>query len=178
MTPVVHQVMPLRDLVEVVLGTTGKDPSRVREVLLRGAVVQGASRFRWESLAASGEDLEAVLLTFPDPDPSRPFRDKQCTGARFRAGRHVIEVPREIGAQRRLFKRRSFWDELMAVAARSTAEYIDYSYRTRSDQYRVALTPENSAAIQQAAELLRYSAPAEQLRANALSAVELWVRYP
>ena len=46
-TRVVVQDLPVRDLVEHMLGITGKDEARVRELLLRGALVSGASRFRW-----------------------------------------------------------------------------------------------------------------------------------
>ena len=46
-TPVVVREMPLRELVEYMLGVTGKDEARIRELLLRGTLVSGASRFRW-----------------------------------------------------------------------------------------------------------------------------------
>ena len=46
-TPVVVQEMPVRELVEHMLGVTGKDEARIRELLLRGTLVSGASRFRW-----------------------------------------------------------------------------------------------------------------------------------
>src|SRR5450756_1325760 len=46
-TPVVVQEMPVRELVEYMLGVTGKDEARIRELLLRGSLVSGASRFRW-----------------------------------------------------------------------------------------------------------------------------------
>ena len=47
LTPVVVQEMPVRELVEHMLGVTGKDEARIREMLLRGTLVSGASRFRW-----------------------------------------------------------------------------------------------------------------------------------
>ena len=46
-TPVVVQEIGTRELVEYMLGLTGKDEARVRELLLRGTLVSGASRFRW-----------------------------------------------------------------------------------------------------------------------------------
>jgi len=47
LTPVVVQEMALRELIEHVLGVTGKDEARIRDLLLRGTLVSGASRFRW-----------------------------------------------------------------------------------------------------------------------------------
>jgi len=43
-TPVVVREMPVRELVEYMLGVTGKDEARIRELLLRGSLVSGASR--------------------------------------------------------------------------------------------------------------------------------------
>ena len=42
LTPVVVQELPLRELVEHMLGITGKDEARVRDLLLRGTLVSGA----------------------------------------------------------------------------------------------------------------------------------------
>jgi hypothetical protein len=157
MTPVVNQTIPMRELVEIVLGSSGKDPRRVAEVLLRGAVVQGASRFRWQPVDAAPGDLAMLLAGFPEADPSRPFRHDQCVGVRLRAGVQVLELPREIAEARRLLKRRSFWDELMALGLRSKLEYVDYSYRLRADEYRLRLAPADLALLRAAASLLRHS---------------------
>src|SRR5438445_12044335 len=72
-TPVVVQNIPIRELVEHMLGVTGKDTPRLHELLLRGTLVSGASRFRWSGWAADHTDIEALLTTFPDRDPLRPF---------------------------------------------------------------------------------------------------------
>jgi hypothetical protein len=178
MTPVVAQTILMRDLVETILATTGKDNQRVRELLLRGAVVQGASRFRWQPVDADESDVDAVLRTFPNPDPKRSFRPAQCIGVRIRAGLHLIEVPRKIASERRLLKRQSFWDALLSLAAGSALEYVDYSYRTRTDEYRLRLTPEGVNSLQQAAALLRYSGLAMQIREGALEWVNYSVRFP
>lgn len=178
MTAVVSQSIPMRDLIEAILATTGKDNQRVREVLLRGAVVQGASRFRWQSLNAGNADLDAVLRTFPDADRTRPFRPADCLGVRIRGSRHIIELPRQIAAKRRFLKRRSFWDALLAVAHNSLPEYVDYSYRTRSDEYRVRLSLADAAALRNAASLLRYPGLANQVQEAALESVEYFVPFP
>ena len=59
-TRVVVQDLPLRDLVENMLGITGKNEARVRELLLRGTLVSGASRFRWTGWEAELDALFAV----------------------------------------------------------------------------------------------------------------------
>ena len=56
-TPVVVQEMPVGELVEYMLGVTGKDEARIRELLLRGSLVSGASRFRWTGWDAGLENL-------------------------------------------------------------------------------------------------------------------------
>jgi hypothetical protein len=72
-TRVVVQDLPLRDLVEHMLGITGKNEARVRELLLRGTLVSGASRFRWTGWEADLDGLRELLATFPGDDPARPF---------------------------------------------------------------------------------------------------------
>lgn len=178
MTPVVRQTMATRDLVEVIVSTTGKDLARVADVLARGAVVQGGSRLRWEAVRCEGEALTAMLATFPDPDPNRPFRAGACTGVRLRAGKHVVELPREVASETRLFQRRSFWDTLMRIAGDSAPEYLDYSYKLRSDQYRIHLNADELERLRTAADLLRYSGIAAQIRTLPFECVEFSVRYP
>ena len=117
-TPVVVQEMPVRELVEYMLGVTGKDEARIRELLLRGTLVSGASRFRWAGWDAELEDLRELLATFPDPDPSRRFAAANCTRATLRGGRQPIEISREAGTRKGLFQRQSFWDALMKVTWR------------------------------------------------------------
>lgn len=178
MTPVVSQSMPLRDVVEAILATTGKDANRVRDILARGAVVQGASRIRWEPLRADDSDVAQILGTFPDPDPRRPFAMERCIGVRLRAGRQMIELPREVASERRFLKRRSFWDTLAEFAARGAPEYLDYSYRTRSDQYRMTVSPADLKVLRDAADLLRYTGLVAQIRGSGIEAVEFVVRFP
>ena len=45
-TPVVVRDIPIRELIEHMLGITGKDTHRRHELLLHGTLVSGASRFR------------------------------------------------------------------------------------------------------------------------------------
>src|SRR5689334_23873133 len=78
LTPVVVREMPLRELVEYMLGVTGKDADRVCELLRRGTLVSGASRFRWAGWDAEREAVVALLAGFPDPEPLRPLAAERC----------------------------------------------------------------------------------------------------
>jgi hypothetical protein len=73
LTPVVVREMPVRELVQAMLGTAGKDQARIHELLLRGSLVSGASRFRWQGWDADREAIASLLQSFPDADPRRPF---------------------------------------------------------------------------------------------------------
>src|SRR5229473_5797507 len=148
-TPVVVREIPIRELIEHMIGITGKDEGRVHELLLRGTLVSGASRFRWAGWDADREAIESLLATFPDPDPHRPFAAERCVRAALRGPGRRIEIPREIGVRKPLFQRASFWDTLMGVAASSEVRYVDYVYRERADCYSAALSV---AALEQLRE--------------------------
>src|SRR5450759_760773 len=138
-TPVVLREMPVRELVEYMLGVTGKDEARIRELLLRGSLVSGASRFRWTGWDAGLENLRQLLATFPDPDPSRQFAAAQRGTQAIRGGRQPIEIEREAGGRKGLFQRESFWDALMKIICGATPAYAGYSYRERADRYVLSL---------------------------------------
>src|SRR5437868_11770743 len=109
-TPVVVQEIAIRELLEHMLGVTGKDTPRLHELLLRGTLVSGASRFRWSGWDADSTAIEALLTTFPDRDPLRPFAPDLCIRATLRGSGRRIEIPREVGVRKPLFRRASFWD--------------------------------------------------------------------
>ena len=146
-TPVVAEDMPLGALLEVLLGIAGKDPARIRELLLRGAAVQGASRFRWEKIDADLTSIEAALASFPDADPRRSFDPAQCFHVRLRGPRGHMDMPRELAHRRRFLASRSFWSALMEMAAAATPEYVEYSYRSKADAYRIELSASQCARI-------------------------------
>jgi hypothetical protein len=172
---VVVQEMPVRELVEYMLGMTGKQEARIRELLLRGSLVSGGSRFRWTGWDAGLEDLRDLLATFPDPDPSHPFDAARCTRATLRGGRQPIEIAREAGARKGLFQRESFWDALMKVVLASAPAYAGYSYRERADRYLREFTHAELAQLRAAGGLIRYTTLSDQVRTQPFTQAELHV---
>lgn len=174
MTPVVVREMPLREVVELMLALTGKDTPRIHELLLRGSLVSGASRFRWESLEAEEAALEALLASFPEADPTRAFHAPSCFHVVLRGPRARIEIPVEAGSRRSLFRGRTFHDELLGLAGE--AIYVDYSYRERADRYHVRLSADQAEALRAATRLLRYPTLAAQIRGASFDLIELYTR--
>jgi hypothetical protein len=175
-SPVVSQELPLRELVEHMLGVTGKDEARIREILLRGTLVAGASRFRWAGWEIEPGALRELLAAFPDPDPSRPFAAGLCVLAVLRGGRNAIEIPKEAGARKPLLERRTFWDKLMEVIAAAAPAYAGYSYRDHADRYARELTRTEAERIRAAAAGVTYSTLREQIRSMTFARAELYVR--
>jgi hypothetical protein len=175
-TPVVVQEMALRELVEYMLGVTGKDEARIRELLLRGSLVSGASRFRWTGWDAGLENVRELLAAFPDPDPSRRFAAANCTRATLRGGRQPIEITREAGMRKGLFQRVSFWDALMKVIGGGTPGYVGYSYRERADRFLREFTHEEVGQLRAASGLVRYTILIDQIRSGAFTQAELYVK--
>jgi hypothetical protein len=174
-TPVVVQELPVRELVEHMLGVTGKDEPRIRELLLRGTLVSGASRFRWAGWETDPESLRQLLATFPDPDPGRPFAAKQCVRAILRGGRHPIELPRDAATKKSWFQRESFWDVLMKVIGDSGIGYAGYSYRDRADRYTREFTHAETERLRNSCGSLRYSTLQDQIRSVGFGVAELHV---
>jgi hypothetical protein len=174
LTPVVVQELALRELIEHMLGITGKDEARIRELLKRGTLVSGASRFRWAGWEADGEAVREMLTTFPDADPSRIFEASRCVRAILRGGRQAIEISREAGSRKGLFQRATFWDLLMEVAGAASAAYGGYSYKDRADWFRRALTVAESERIRASSDAVRFSTMRDQLRAGGFVHIELY----
>jgi hypothetical protein len=174
-TPVVVQELPLRDLVEHMLGVTGKDEPRIRELLLRGTLVSGASRFRWVGWQPDLDGLRELLATFPDPEPGRPFAAERCIRATLRGGRQAIEIPRDAGARKSLFQRESFWDLLIEVIAAATLTYSGYSYRDRADRYLRQFTHAETERIRATSDSVKYSTLRDLIKSVAFTQADLHV---
>ena len=175
LTPVVVQQLPVRELIEHILGLAGKDEERIRELLRRGALVSGASRLRWAGWEADAGDIRDVLTTFPDPDPSLAFAAERCVRAILRGGRQPLEIPREVGARKSLFQRASFWDRLMEVTHAAAVAYHGYSYKDRADRYLREFTPGETETICAASEAIRFSTLRDQIRTVGFMQAELYV---
>jgi hypothetical protein len=172
-TPVVVREMPLRELVEYMLGVTGKDVARVHELLLRGTLVSGASRFRWSGWDADAEAIEGLLRTYPDPEPSRLFSATRCTRVVLTGGRQAIEIERTAASRKPLFRRGNFWELLMRLAEVASPRYMDYSYKERADIYVVQFKLQQAAQLREAAGLLKYTALRDQVQSVAFEAATL-----
>jgi hypothetical protein len=179
LTPVVVQQMPVRELVEHMLGITGKDLARVRDLLLRGTLVSGASRFRWTGWEADETGVRSLLASFPDPQPERPFAAGHCIRAVLKGPRQPIMIPREAGARRgvvaRLLRRRSFWDLLMTLAEAGNLRYTGYSYRDRADVYQLALGGTELQRVREASRLVRYTALEAQIQNAQIESADFYV---
>ena len=175
LTPVVVQELAMRDLMEHLLSVAGKDEARLREILLRGTLVSGASRFRWAGWEADIEALRELLDTFPDAEPGRPFAAERCLRAVLRGGRQAVAIPREAVSRKLLFRRSSFWDLLMQVATEAAPAYLGYSYSERADRYLCELSVAASARLCDGCAAIRYSSLREQVRASGFIEAELFV---
>ncbi len=168
LTPVVVQELPLRELVEHMLGITGKDEARVHELLLRGTLVSGASRFRWAGWDASRDGIRGMLASFPDSEPDRPFQAARCMRVVMAGPRLRIEISREAGIRKPFLRRGSFWQILMDVGSGGNPRYDGYSYKDRADLYRVDLSLPAAAQLRSEAKLLRYTTLRERISRAAL----------
>ena len=174
-TRVVVQDLPVRELVEHMLGVTGKDAARVRELLLRGSLVSGASRFRWTGWEADLDALRELLAGCPGDDPARVFAAERCVLAVLRGGRQAIHIPREAGARKPFLRRASFWDLLMETAAAGEIQYQHYSYKDRADCYRLHLPLDAAEKLRTGGEAIRYSSLRDQIRSAGFLWADLYV---
>ena len=155
--PVVRQSFRPDQLLDMVLSVTGKDVKRIRQIFRSGTVVFHFYRYWWTGFDIEEADLAGLLARFPDPDPSREFRGAECTVIAIESGetppRPAIEVPREAVSRRGLFRRRTFWDALLAEVSSARTVYQGYSFAHHGDLYRLALAPESRARLAAAASI-------------------------
>jgi hypothetical protein len=170
LTPVVAQDMRIEELLEQILGKVGTDLERVREVLRRGSLVSGGTRYRWTAVEAAAEEVSARVARMPGPEPGRVFAAERTVRLVLHGGGARLELRREAAEKRRLLHRKSF---LAAVEeACGTPVYGRYLYAERADVYVGVI--EAAALVSEAAELLAYPALAARVRAMRVERVE-WV---
>ena len=167
--PIVRQSFRPDQLLDMVLSVTGKDAARIRQILRSGTVVFHFYRYWWTGFDIDETELSGLLARFPDPDPSREFRNSDCTLVAIEFGtsppRPAVEVPRETISRARLFHRRSFWDALLVEVSSSPVSYQGYSFAHRADLYRLDLAPESRARLATAAASLAPRAMRKELEA-------------
>ena len=167
--PVVRQNFRPDQLLDLVLSVTGKDAARIRQILRSGTVVFHFYRYWWTGFDIDETELLAMLARFPDPDPSREFRSAECTIVAIESGaaplRPTIAIQRELVSRSRLFRRRSFWDALLAEISSNSFAYQGYSFEHRADLYGLQLTPESRARLAAAAASLAPRAVRNELQA-------------
>jgi hypothetical protein len=175
-TPVTRQELDPGELVERILGVTGKRPSRIRDILSRGSFLSGNSRYRWAPFETDTAELEALLGRFPDADPQRPFDPAKCARVVFQGRRGSLELASEMASQRRLFRRTSFWEILLPALKSASPEYQHYSYADQADVYSVRLPLDTLRMLLDHAHLLKYRGIGQELSAIEPDVVELFVK--
>lgn len=173
LTAVVVRDMPLRELLEHVVSATGPDAARVRDILKRGSLVSGATRFRWQGWPCELGDLDAAIAALPQPDPERPFAETRCHRVILIASTTRIEIAREAAEQRRLFKQRSYWQCLIEETV--SPGYVAYLFKDHADHYRVELTREQRERLKAATALLKFDGLAKQIQRAAFDRMDLIV---
>ncbi|MBI5281771.1 MAG: hypothetical protein HY858_08835 [Candidatus Solibacter usitatus] len=173
LTPVVTRDLPFAELLDQVVSAAGMDESRVREILKRGSLVSGATRFRWTGWESGAAEIGEALGRMPQPEPLREFVAAKCVRVMLTGRGSRLELGREAAAQRRIFRRRSFWQSLMEAAG--APAYVTYHYRDRADHYRATLGPETLERLRRDAALLKFGDLARQVRSAPFERMELVV---
>ena len=161
-THVVQRDFSLTELVETMLPVLGKDARRIQQILGAGTLSTGDYRYRWDPLEVEQLEIEALLGSFPSPEPSRAFQPESCFLVRFRRGVETLDLPRENAARKPLFARQSFWEGLLAMAGEAV-HYADYSYGDRADIFALPLGRETTVQLLALLPLLKPKSAAERL---------------
>ena len=143
MRPVVKQSFRLTELADMVVSVVGKDPARVQQIFRTGTVLYNGYRYWWDALDAGIAEFEALLLSFPDNDPSRVFDLSQARAVLFEIGggtqRNIVEITAKEAAEKKLFSKDSPWDVLASFAGSASPRYEKYSHARRADLFRLVL---------------------------------------
>ena len=148
--PLVQQIFRIHELADMVVRVTGKDATRVRQIFRAGTVVYNTYRYWWSGFEAAESELVALLESFPEDDPSRPFRERDCAAVLLEYGGAVaqghIEITHEQAFKKPFWRRHSFWD-VLAPREGAAPFYAGYSHARGGDLYRRALTTEESREL-------------------------------
>jgi hypothetical protein len=151
MRPVVRQTFRARELVDMIVRVSGKDCERVQQILRSGTIVFHSFRYWWQGWEPDVAALREILASYPDADPSRPFRGENCMEIILESSgsppRHSLRVTRAEASKQRLLRSRSFWDSLIQFTKENAPRYREYSYALHGDAYSMALTAEQIARL-------------------------------
>jgi hypothetical protein len=143
--PITRQTFRIAELVDMILGVTGKNLERIQKLLRSGTVVFHSYREWWEGFEAETSDLERLLATFPGPEPNRAFRAEECIEMRFEFGgsppRPPVRLNPEVAGPKRWFHRRGLWERILTQAAARGPRYREYSYADRADVFELPTDP-------------------------------------
>lgn len=176
-THVVQRDFNLRELVEMMLPVLGKDAHRIRQILGAGTLSNGEYRYRWEPFETVVEEIEGLLVNFPDPQPERLFDPESCFLVRFRRGIETLDLPRENVSKRPLFGGQSFWDGLLGLTG-DQVRYSDYSYGDQADVFVLPLDLSTVEQLNGLLPLLKPKSAAERLQRFRPERIEWLSRRP
>jgi hypothetical protein len=149
--PVTKQTFRLHELTDMVVSVAGKDAARVQQIFRGGSVIYNGYRYWWEPIPVEPGEIEALLIPFPDDDPSRPFDTAGAVAVLLEMGggaqRQVVEITRKDASSKKLFQKASPWDVLVNLASAHTARYEKYSHARRADLYRVSLPYDEASQL-------------------------------
>ncbi len=161
----VRQVeVPVHELLAKILGYCGKNSAKVAGILARGAMVSGEMRYRWAPVLVEEVELAAHLDRFPEHEPDRVFAASRCERIVLPGERGAVEISRDAGSQRRLLRRRAFWDDAVAILGGLGPRCERYSYSEGADVFVVDLTTEARDRLRKIASRLRFSTLEAQVR--------------
>jgi hypothetical protein len=155
--PLVRQTFRPAELIDMIVSVTGKDHHRVQQILRSGTIVFNSYRYWWDAIEAASTELATLLSAYPEPNPSRPFRQENCTEVILESAgtppRHTVRLHRTNATRKRLFRTRSLWDALLDLTRPQAPAYREYSYAHHADVYALALAPAAITCLtQQAAQ--------------------------
>ena len=149
--PVVKQAFRLHELADMIVSIAGKDPGRVQQIFRSGTAVYHGYRYWWDGIVAEASEIAALLVPFPDDDPSRPFEPSKATAALLEIGGgsqcHVVEILRAEASEKKFLGSRSPWQVLLQNAASHTGRYERYSHARRADLFRISLPYDQAQQI-------------------------------
>jgi len=112
--PVVKQMFRLVELADMVVSVTGKNVSRVQQILRTGTVVYNGYRYWWDGFPSNESEVTGLLALFPDDDPSRPFDPAQVTAVSLEIGggtkRSLVTITSSEASPKKLYNKRSPWE--------------------------------------------------------------------